>query len=60
MLIKCCMVSLDSSDSQQEITALYERFCALDRNGKGYISADEFMAIPEFALNPLAQVKQSG
>lgn len=40
--------------SQQEIVALYERFCALDRNGKGYIAADEFMAIPEFALIPLA------
>eukprot|EP00897_Mesotaenium_endlicherianum_P007213 jgi/Mesen1/651/ME000109S10864 len=41
--------------SQREIVALYERFCILDRNGKGYISADEFMSIPEFALNPLAQ-----
>ncbi|GBG90196.1 hypothetical protein CBR_g50377, partial [Chara braunii] len=41
--------------TQREIEALYERFCVLDRNGKGYISADEFMAVPEFALNPLAQ-----
>eukprot|EP00850_Spirogloea_muscicola_P010899 SM000065S20248 [mRNA] locus=s65:642042:643266:- [translate_table: standard] len=41
--------------SQQEIVSLYERFCQLDRNGKGYISADEFMAIPEFALSPLSQ-----
>lgn len=41
--------------SQEEIAALYKRFCALDRNGKGFISADEFMAIPEFALNPLSQ-----
>eukprot|EP00270_Netrium_digitus_P008147 TRINITY_DN2416_c0_g1_i2.p1 TRINITY_DN2416_c0_g1~~TRINITY_DN2416_c0_g1_i2.p1 ORF type:complete len:170 (+),score=37.88 TRINITY_DN2416_c0_g1_i2:49-558(+) len=41
--------------SQREIAALYARFCALDRNSKGYISADEFMAIPEFAVNPLAQ-----
>lgn len=40
--------------SQLEIVALYDRFCALDRSGKGYITADEFLAIPEFALNPLA------
>lgn len=36
--------------------SLYERFCQLDRNGKGFISADEFLAVPEFAVNPLSQV----
>ncbi|EPS69368.1 hypothetical protein M569_05396 [Genlisea aurea] len=41
--------------SQQEIVSLYERFCQLDRNGKGFISADEFMSVPEFAVNPLSQ-----
>ncbi|XP_020594549.1 calcineurin subunit B type 2 [Phalaenopsis equestris] len=41
--------------SQQEILALYERFCQLDRNAKGFISADEFLSIPEFSLNPLSQ-----
>lgn len=41
--------------SQQEIVSLYERFCALDRNGKGFISADEFLSVPEFAVNPLSQ-----
>jgi serine/threonine-protein phosphatase 2B regulatory subunit len=35
--------------------SLYERFCALDRTGKGFISADEFMGVPEFAVNPLCQ-----
>lgn len=43
-------------DSQREIIALYERFCQLDRTGKGFISADEFMSVPEFAVNPLCQV----
>ena len=43
-------------DSQREIIALYERFCQLDRTGKGFISADEFMGVPEFAVNPLCQV----
>ncbi|ERN14306.1 calcineurin subunit B [Amborella trichopoda] len=41
--------------SQQEIVSLYQRFCQLDRNGKGFISADEFMSVPEFAFNPLSQ-----
>ncbi|KAJ8445521.1 hypothetical protein Cgig2_012409 [Carnegiea gigantea] len=39
----------------QEIVSLYERFCQLDRNAKGFISTDEFMSVPEFAMNPLAQ-----
>ncbi|XP_008801899.1 calcineurin subunit B isoform X4 [Phoenix dactylifera] len=42
--------------SQQEIVSLYQRFCQLDRNAKGFISADEFLSIPEFALNPLSQL----
>ncbi|KAF7814395.1 calcineurin subunit B-like [Senna tora] len=41
--------------SQQEIVSLYERFCQLDRSAKGFISADEFLSVPEFALNPLSQ-----
>lgn len=41
--------------SQREIVSLYERFCQLDRNGKGFISAEEFLSVPEFAVNPLSQ-----
>ncbi|XP_064973913.1 uncharacterized protein LOC135584220 isoform X1 [Musa acuminata AAA Group] len=41
--------------SQQEIVALYNRFCQLDRSAKGFISSDEFLSIPEFSLNPLSQ-----
>ncbi|KAJ7979584.1 Calcineurin subunit B like [Quillaja saponaria] len=41
--------------SQQEIVSLYERFCQLDRNGSGFISQDEFLSVPEFAVNPLSQ-----
>lgn len=36
--------------------SLYQRFCQLDRNAKGFISADEFLSVPEFAMNPLSQV----
>ncbi|KAK9130584.1 hypothetical protein Sjap_011071 [Stephania japonica] len=41
--------------AQQEIVSLYQRFCQLDRNAKGFISADEFLSVPEFAVNPLSQ-----
>ncbi|KAJ4845814.1 hypothetical protein Tsubulata_008220 [Turnera subulata] len=40
---------------QQEIVSLYQRFCQLDRNGCGFISSDEFLSVPEFAVNPLSQ-----
>ncbi|KAJ3677175.1 hypothetical protein LUZ60_002899 [Juncus effusus] len=41
--------------SQQEIVSLYNRFCQLDRNSGGFVASDEFMSVPEFAVNPLAQ-----
>ncbi|XVE63492.1 hypothetical protein DITRI_Ditri07aG0024600 [Diplodiscus trichospermus] len=41
--------------SQQEIVSLYQRFCQLDRNGGGFISAEEFLSVPEFAVTPLSQ-----
>ncbi|XP_050382836.1 uncharacterized protein LOC126799640 [Argentina anserina] len=41
--------------SQQEIVSLYKRFCQLDRNAKGFISADEFLSVPELATNPISQ-----
>ncbi|KAJ6835814.1 calcineurin subunit B-like [Iris pallida] len=41
--------------SQQEIVSLYHRFCQLDRNSCGFISGDEFLSVPEFAVNPLSQ-----
>ncbi|XP_058774104.1 uncharacterized protein LOC131648359 [Vicia villosa] len=41
--------------SQQEIVCLYQRFCQLDRNAKGFISSDEFLSIPEFVMNPISQ-----
>jgi Ca2+-binding EF-hand superfamily protein len=41
--------------SQHELEGLYKRFRSLDRGRKGYISAEEFLAIPELSINPLAQ-----
>eukprot|EP00877_Chromochloris_zofingiensis_P005861 jgi/Chrzof1/1528/Cz10g11080.t1 len=41
--------------SQAEVESLYKRFRSLDRGRKGYISAEEFLGIPELSINPLAQ-----
>ena len=41
--------------NQAEIESLYKRVRSLDRGRKGYISADEFLAIPELSINPVAQ-----
>ncbi|MCL7047477.1 hypothetical protein MKW94_004757 [Papaver nudicaule] len=41
--------------SEQEIVSLYQRFCQLDRSSGGFISGDEFLSVPEFAVNPLSQ-----
>ncbi|XP_058111495.1 uncharacterized protein LOC131254791 isoform X3 [Magnolia sinica] len=45
----------DNIFSRQEIVSLYQRFCQLDRSAKGFISADEFLSVPEFAVNALSQ-----
>ncbi|XP_021746183.1 calcineurin subunit B type 2-like [Chenopodium quinoa] len=41
--------------NKQERVSLYQRFCQLDRTAKGFISSDEFMSVPEFAMNPFAE-----
>ncbi|MEW5304141.1 MAG: hypothetical protein WDW38_003502 [Sanguina aurantia] len=44
----------DGVFNQGEIEGLYSRFRTLDRGRKGYISADEFLTIPELSINPIA------
>jgi serine/threonine-protein phosphatase 2B regulatory subunit len=44
----------DGKFSGPEIQALYQRFRALDKKHKGFITEDELMAIPELAISPLA------
>eukprot|EP00762_Andalucia_godoyi_P001888 ANDGO_06023.mRNA.1 Calcineurin subunit B len=39
--------------TSKEIKRLYKRFKKLDRDGSGTITADEFLMIPELAVNPL-------
>lgn len=41
--------------THSEILSLYRRFRSLDRGRKGYITAEEFINIPELSINPLAQ-----
>lgn len=54
ILIQDSMLCVSFSVEQQEILSLYQRFCQLDRNAKGFISSDEFLSVPEFAMNPLS------
>lgn len=37
----------------KEIRRLYKRFQKLDKSGTGRITTDDFLAIPELAMNPL-------
>jgi serine/threonine-protein phosphatase 2B regulatory subunit len=41
--------------NSKEIKRLYKRFKKLDRDGSGTITSDEFLMIPELAVNPLRQ-----
>lgn len=40
--------------TQAEISSLYARFCKLDRNQKGFLSADDLLKLPELALTNLS------
>lgn len=41
--------------SPKEIKRLYKRFKKLDKDGDGTISKEEFLMIPELAVNPLVK-----
>ena len=47
-------LSHSSTFSHAQIIKLYKRFKTLDKENKSCISLLEFMAIPELAMNPLA------
>jgi len=38
-----------------QVNKLYHRFTQLDKEDKGHLSRDDLMAIPELAINPLAE-----
>merc|ERR1711971_1040131 len=39
--------------NQNQIERLYSRFSSLDKQDKGYLSREDFLHIPELAINPL-------
>lgn len=41
------------SVSKNQIVRLYSRFLSLDRQGRGYLDREDFLRIPELAINPL-------
>ncbi|KAK5576604.1 hypothetical protein RB653_007748 [Dictyostelium firmibasis] len=44
-----------SSFSEAELKKLYRRFQMLDKDGSGTLTTDEFLSIPDLALNPLLE-----
>jgi serine/threonine-protein phosphatase 2B regulatory subunit len=45
----------ETSFKTHEIQRLYRRFTMLDKDNSGTLSPAEFLAIPEFSMNPLSQ-----
>lgn len=41
--------------SGNQINRLYSRFTCLDKGSKGYLSREDFLRIPELAINPLGE-----
>ena len=39
--------------TKQQIERLYARFTSLDRNSHGFLTREDFLRIPELAINPL-------
>jgi len=46
-------ISKDTGFSRNQIVRLYSRFLSLDKQGRGYLDRDDFLRIPELAINPL-------
>jgi len=45
----------NSSFSEGELKKLYRRFKMLDKDGSGTLTTEEFLSIPDLALNPLLE-----
>ena len=47
---------VDETDfTKQQVLRLYDRFQRLDKNETGYLTREDFLRIPELAINPLAE-----
>uniref|UniRef100_A0A914X6R8 EF-hand domain-containing protein n=1 Tax=Plectus sambesii TaxID=2011161 RepID=A0A914X6R8_9BILA len=47
------MISNETGFSRNQIVRLYSRFLSLDKQGRGFLDRDDFLRIPELAVNPL-------
>lgn len=48
-------VEEDTGFTPKQIERLYSRFTSLDRNDSGTLSREDFLRIPELAINPLCE-----
>jgi len=46
-------VEQETGYTPQQIERLYSRFTSLDKSGKGHLTREDFLRIPELAINPL-------
>lgn len=47
------LVQEETGFTPQQIERLYSRFSSLDKAGKGHLTREDFLRIPELAINPL-------
>jgi len=47
------VVQEETGFTPQQIERLYSRFSSLDKAGKGHLTREDFLRIPELAINPL-------
>jgi len=48
-------IQRETGFSENQIVRLYSRFTSLDKSGNGYLSREDFLRIPELAINPLGE-----
>merc|ERR1711970_231903 len=46
-------ITAETGFTKQQIERLYARFSSLDKHSHGYLSREDFLRIPELAINPL-------
>ncbi|WKY09501.1 hypothetical protein Q1695_002120 [Nippostrongylus brasiliensis] len=46
-------IAKETEFNRNQIVRLYSRFLSLDKKGQGFLSRDDFLNVPELAVNPL-------
>ena len=46
-------ITEETGFTKQQIERLYARFTSLDKNSHGFLTREDFLRIPELAINPL-------